>query len=33
MVHNLNADACIGDHNDVCREPTAYLVLAAAAST
>jgi hypothetical protein len=32
-VHNVNADACIGDHNDVCQEPTVYLVLAAAAST
>jgi len=33
MVHNFNADACILDHNDVCKEPTAYLALAAAAST
>jgi hypothetical protein len=33
QVHNVNADACIGDHGDVARDPTAYLVLAAAAST
>jgi hypothetical protein len=28
-VHNVNADACIGDHSDITRDPTAYLVLAA----
>ena len=33
MVHNFNADACVHDHNDVTREPTVYLALAAAAST
>jgi hypothetical protein len=27
-VHNVNADACIGDHSDITRDPTAYLVLA-----
>jgi hypothetical protein len=32
-LYNLNADACITDHSDICKEEVAYAVLAAVATT
>jgi hypothetical protein len=32
-LYNLNADACITDHSDICKEEVAYAVLSAVATT